>query len=168
LSSLDTGWPGACPFSFAGSTNPSFPSYYRAAMPAAPKKKAIAKSGDESLYDRVQSLLAPYGTKMSSNTTCVKDKRNYTLISKKPAEMHGRKLDEVWFASVIEQKAYTGFYFLPIYTHPELKKELGAGLLKLLKGKSCFHLKSLDAALEADIASALKAGYEHYRKNKFV
>ncbi len=64
------------------------------------------------------------------------------VCSKKPMEIAGKKRDEIYFASIIIQKGYVGFYFFPVYTDEGLKKELAPELLKCLKGKSCFHKKS--------------------------
>ena len=37
---------------------------------------------------------------------------------------------------------------MPVYVDTGLKDVFGQDLLKLLKGKSCFHIKTLDASLE--------------------
>lgn len=55
---------------------------------------------------------------------------------------------------------------MPVYTDTDLKDVFGAELLNLLKGKSCFHVKTLDAKLEKQIASALKKGYQLCKKKR--
>jgi hypothetical protein len=45
-----------------------------------------------------------------------------------------------------------------------VKKKISPTLLKLLKGKSCFYLKSLDTSLERDIGVVLEAGAKYYRQ----
>jgi len=93
---------------------------------------------------------------------------NFTLVSKKPWELDGRKYAEAWFSCVVEQKAFVGFYFMPTYTHTEIKRVFSPALLKLLKGKSCFHVKKLDKDLQADIAKALKAGFDLYKQKGMI
>lgn len=94
--------------------------------------------------------------------------RRYELWSTKDVEIAGRKRSEVFFAAVIIQKSYVGFYFMPVYAAPEMKRVFAPELLGLLKGKSCFHIKSLDAHLMARIKSALAKGFRLYKKNGWV
>ena len=80
----------------------------------------------------------------------------------------GRKRKEVFFAGLIIQKSYVGFYFMPIYTDTDLKEIFKPELLKLLKGKSCFHIKKLDDELKRQIEEALEIGYELYKKDEWI
>ena len=57
---------------------------------------------------------------------------------------------------------------MPIYTNIQLKKTFNPELLKLLKGKSCFHVKVLDESLEQQIDEALKIGHELYKKRGWI
>jgi len=57
---------------------------------------------------------------------------------------------------------------MPIYVEPELKEKLEPKLLKLLKGKSCFHIKSIDKELENEIFDALQKGYKLYEENEWI
>ena len=49
-----------------------------------------------------------------------------------------------------------------------MKKIFAPELLALLKGKSCFHVKTLDAKLETQIRRALAAGFRLYKKRGWV
>ena len=94
--------------------------------------------------------------------------RYFDLWSLKDVVIEGRKRKEVYFAGVIIQKSYVGFYFMPVYAVPELSTVFAPELLKLLKGKSCFHVKSLDETLEGQIRAALKTGFELYQRRGWV
>jgi hypothetical protein len=98
----------------------------------------------------------------------VDEPAHYELWSIKPVEIAGRKRSEVYFGGLIIQKAYLGFYFMPVYTHEDHKSVFHPGLLRLLKGKSCFHIKQLDPVLSSQIEEALKIGFEIYHKNGWV
>jgi len=100
--------------------------------------------------------------------TKMNDARRFDLWSEKDIVIAGRKRTEVCFAAVIIQKSYVGFYYMPVYTNPEMKKMLAPELLALLKGKSCFHIKTLDAKLEMQIQRALAAGFRLYKKRGWV
>ena len=73
-----------------------------------------------------------------------------------------------YFASAIIQKGYVGFYFMPVYSTPEMKDLFPPELLSLLKGKSCFHIKKLDKKLLAQVRKALKDGYKLYKTREWV
>jgi len=92
----------------------------------------------------------------------------YELWSIKDVVYAGKKRKEVFFASVVVQSTYVGFYFMPVYTDTAMKKFFKKELLSTLKGKSCFHIKQLDARLIAQIMDALKRGFALYKKNKWV
>ncbi|MNL75547.1 hypothetical protein D3C87_2013720 [compost metagenome] len=66
------------------------------------------------------------------------------------------------------KKGHVGFYYMPVYAEPEMKKVFDPILLKLLKGKSCFHIKKLDDELLAHIESALAEGYRLYKEKGWV
>jgi len=95
-------------------------------------------------------------------------KEKYELWTDKEVNIAGKKKKELFFAGFTLQKNYVSFYFMPIYIEPELKEKLDPELLKLLKGKSCFHIKSIDQELENKINDALQKGYNLYQKNEFI
>jgi len=92
----------------------------------------------------------------------------YDLWSFKDLVIAGRKRKEIYFAGLIIQSKYVGLYYMPIYTDTSLKDVFKPKLLKLLKGKSCFHIKQLDANLEKQIEEALKKGYSLYKKRGWI
>jgi hypothetical protein len=49
-----------------------------------------------------------------------------------------------------------------------LAKRIPAELMKTLKGKTCFHIKTLDATLKRQIADALKLSFDFYQKQGWV
>ena len=90
--------------------------------------------------------------------------KNKVLISTKPKT----KPKKIYFAGIIIQKNFVGFYYMPIYSQTNLKKYFEPELLSLLKGKSCFHIKKLNPKLKTQINDALKLGFEKYKKRNWV
>ena len=135
-------------------------------MPATAAPAKIAKT---SVYDQLEALIKTYAPPFNM---CPKPKvgtkRWYGLCSEKDVEIAGRRFPSVHFASVIEQKDFVGFYYMPVYMSPQLKKEISPRLLKLLKGKSCFHVKEVDGELLSEIKSALDVAVKQYKKNGWV
>jgi len=75
---------------------------------------------------------------------------------------------EIFFAGLIIQKDYVGFYFMPVYAATGLKPGFKPELRRLLKGKSCFHIKKLDEELLLQIQEALSVGYGLYQERGWV
>lgn len=117
------------------------------------------------IYNKLKVLLKKYEGKLKPKFDL---DSKYDLWSFKDVEIDGRKRKEVYFAGLIIQSKYVGFYYMPIYTDTDLKDVFGLELLKLLKGKSCFHVKKLDATLLDQIEFALKEGYKLYEERAWV
>ena len=136
-----------------------------------PAKAVPAKTAPlADVYDRLQALLKSYAPPFTVGPGGkVGSKRHYDLVSTKDVVVAGRKHSGLWFASLIEQKAYVGFYFMPVYMAPsEFRSKLSSRLRNLLKGKSCFQVKSLDSELLADIKAALDLAQKHYQREGWV
>ena len=117
------------------------------------------------VFDTLKSLLQAYVPPMIFK---MNDEANFDLWSIKDVVIYGRKRSEVYFAGLVIQKSFVGFYYMPIYARPELKSVLAPELIKLLKGKSCFHIKKLDDALLEQIRAALDTGYKFYQQNDWI
>jgi hypothetical protein len=92
----------------------------------------------------------------------------FDVYGKKKVTVGKKLFDGMYFASLIIQKNFVGFYFFPIYTHPHEFKELAPELKKCLKGKSCFHITKHDEKLFSQIKDMLKKGIQIYKKEKWV
>lgn len=119
------------------------------------------------IFQTIRAVLQPYTALGFSNR--INSESTFDLWSDKEVFFAGKKRNEVYFAAVMIRKAYVGFYFMPVYAEPEeMKKIFDPTLLKLLKGKSCFHVKKLDDELLAHIESALAEGYRLYKEKAWV
>lgn len=132
-------------------------------------KKTISKKPNVPLllevFKEIKGIMKEYESKLNVR---INIEGKYDLWSEKDVEAFGRSYDSMYFAGITIQGGYVGFYFMPIYCDPELKKEFSADFLKLLKGKSCFHIKKLDEATLKEIKKALKIGYAFYKKRNWV
>jgi hypothetical protein len=120
------------------------------------------------IFDRLDEALSAYSPPLAARSGGISGKRDFQLWSEKDVEIEGRKRAEVYFAGVIGQKGYVGFYFMPVYTHAEQRDLFAPELLRLLKGKSCFHVKQLDDELLGHVGAALERGFELYRERGWV
>jgi hypothetical protein len=116
-------------------------------------------------FDSLKPLLEKYRPPLAAKT---ESERYFDLWSFKDLEIEGRKRKEVFFAGLIIQKEYVGFYYMPVYAEVEVKALLSPELLKFLKGKSCFHIRKLTPELVADIDRALQLGFARYQARGWV
>ena len=117
------------------------------------------------IFNAVKSVMSKYEKGLDvrdDSESC------YELWGKKDFEFMGRKRKGIQFAALLIQSTYVGFYYMPVYCHPDIKKIIGADLLRTLKGKACFHIKSTDDALMKQIGAAMKIGCDQFRKNKWI
>jgi hypothetical protein len=118
------------------------------------------------IFDEIKKMLAPYerGTMKLFGGSDGK----VGLISKKPVEILGRKREELWFASALVQKGYVGFYYMPVYMNPAVKKLVKPELLRCLKGKACFYIKEFDKEIFSQIREALAIGRKEWHQRGWI
>jgi hypothetical protein len=136
------------------------------AAPASAKASSL-----EDVYESLHKLLSRFAPPFKTSGGKVRGKRDLHLTIPKAVAVpgaYGGKPTEFAMASIILQKSYVGFYFMPIYMNPALKNKLSPSLNKLLKGKTCFYIKKLDADLLRDIQAALNEGMKRYKDRGWV
>ena len=119
----------------------------------------------EAIFEKVRTLVEKYNRNMDVRSDTP---TNYSLYGKKTVEAFNKEVDGMYYASVVINKNFIGFYFFPIYTHPEEFAKIPAELQKCLKGKSCFHIKVKDELLMSQIDSILDQGYQLYKKHEWI
>jgi hypothetical protein len=77
-----------------------------------------------------------------------------------------KKVDGIYFSTVVPKPKDVRFYFFPTYTHADhLVPNMPDNLKKCLKGKSCFHIKKLDSDLKQNIADLINTAVDLYKKD---
>ncbi len=84
-----------------------------------------------------------------------------------PGAYSGKPVD-LEVAAIIQQSASVGFYWMPLYIQPSLKSKISPALVKLLKGKTCFHITSIEPPMLDDIRSAVEHGANLYRERGWL
>ncbi len=126
-----------------------------------PKKKNPYVEIFKQLKPLLENYAPPLTAKKDSDT-------GYELWSNKELMIADIMKSEIFFAAFMVQKNFVSFYYFPIYTHPEIKKDLPPRLVNLLSGKSCFNITSLDDELLVDIEAALRYGFAFYIKQNWI
>src|SRR5579883_2966455 len=137
----------------------------RRAKTITPKKsesKSRAKTGEalEKVYEQLKQILEGHAPPFKLSNGGVRGKFSVQLVVPKPVALQ--------MAAAILQKGYVGLYLMCICMNEEVKRKISPALLKLLQGKTCFHLKSLDEGLKKDIEAALALGTQAYRERGWL
>ncbi len=135
--------------------------------------KAPAQAGGslESVYFEIEGILKRHAPPFLFQEVGVQNKKNAQLTVPKPVVIpgaYGGKPVPVQLAAVILQKGYVGLYLMCIYMNDAAKKKLPPNLMKLLQGKTCFHVKKLDDGLREDIEAALELGTKAYKERGWL
>jgi hypothetical protein len=117
------------------------------------------------IFDEIKPLMTAYLPPLVATTNY---ESRLELYTNKPVEINGRKKPNIAFAGLIIQSSYVGFYFMPVYSVIETKDFFKPELLKLLKGKACFHIKKTSPELLEQIREALRIGFEKYKENGWI
>jgi len=114
------------------------------------------------IQDRIISLLKDHQPSLK----IVADKADKFEVAGTVEVMQGKKkVDGHYFATVMPKPKDVRFYFFPAYTHKEELGELPENLQKALKGKSCFHIKTMDASFEKNLKTLIKKSIKLYKKD---
>jgi hypothetical protein len=65
-------------------------------------------------------------------------------------------------AGVRPGKRYVSYYLMPVYSSPELGREMSPELRRRMQGKSCFNFTSLDEALMTELEALTARGLDEY------
>jgi hypothetical protein len=111
--------------------------------------------GDSDTFEEVQArlraILAPYRDRLVENPI-------YGIGA--IGWPGGSKHD--YFAGTAARKAYVSFYFMPVYSHPDLLQDISPRLRKRMQGKACFNFATVDDALLTELEALVARGYERY------
>ncbi len=128
--------------------------------------KSAGQSHLVTIFEEIKKLMLPYAKGNLVMRGGVGGQM--AIVNETELEIYGKKRKEFWFAAILVQKGYVGFYFMPVYVCEPRKESIPNELMKTLKGKSCFHITKNDAVIMEQIKEALKLGYEDYKKRGWV
>ena len=122
------------------------------------------------IFDTLKEILETYSPPFSikAPSEALRKKRSFELTSYKKVVIAGRPKDEVYFAGIIHQKGYVGFYYMLAYSDPEVKARLSPEFLGHMKGKSCFYIKTVDKPVLDQVKKALDLGLDAYKKKGWI
>jgi hypothetical protein len=136
------------------------------AKPSAAKTKGSsglknASPGALSTFAALRAILSEFDGKLRVTRD---EPRGYELVSLAPTH----KGKPMYFGGVLIQKNYVSFHLMPLYTHPEIEKDISPDLKRHKQGKSCFNFTEPDLLLFVQLAALSVAGYRVYQQKGWV
>jgi hypothetical protein len=128
----------------------------------------------EGTYRTVAKILKMSGTK---HKLLIRDRLLVSAAKAHKAQMHlygkddiiigNRTKQKTYVAGVVANKGYVGLYTMGVYAFPQ-EFDLSPALRKMLKGKSCFHIKTLDTSLMKDIEQLIEKNISIFKREKWI
>jgi hypothetical protein len=84
----------------------------------------------------------------------------YQLSSRTLKDRIGRPL---FVAAVQTKKNYVSYHLMPIYTLPDLMKDVSPRLRKRMQGKSCFNFTTIDDAQVRELTGLTREGIKRFK-----
>ena len=112
------------------------------------------------IFENLKTILKPYAKAM----TIKQDTENAFYLDAPYSEKWKKDL---YFGSVHIKKNYVSFYFMPVYMHPDLLKNISPELKKQMQGKSCFNFKKIEKPLFEELRQLTKQGFERFMKENY-
>lgn len=95
------------------------------------------------------------------------EEKGFEVAGTKEAMQGKQKVSGYYFGSVVAKPKDIRLYFFPIYTDPDAFS-LSPDLKKMLKGKSCFHIKKLDDELISEIREMMGKAVGIYQEKDLI
>ncbi|MBN8658575.1 MAG: hypothetical protein J0M11_22760 [Anaerolineae bacterium] len=112
------------------------------------------------VFKHLKAILTPYAKTM----TVKQDTDNAFYLDASYSEKWKK---ELYFGSVHIKKNYVSFYFMPVYMHPDLLKDISPDLKKHMQGKSCFNFKTVEKSLFDELKTLVKQGHERFLRENY-
>ena len=125
------------------------------------KSIIMTKNVDE-IRERLISILREYPDVLR---VAVDTKEKFEVTGTIEAMQGKKRVEGIYFSSVVPKPKDVRFYFFPTYTHKDQLGELTDNLRKSLKGKSCFHIKWLNDDFENELRALVKKAVTLYQND---
>lgn len=123
---------------------------------AAKATKGADEKGHAGVFEALRSILQ----RRAGDLVVVHDTPdNYYLDTR----MKGPNGKPLFFGAARAGRAYTSFYLMPVYAHPELLGDVSPELKKRMQGKSCFNFKTSEPALFAELETLTGRCFERWK-----
>lgn len=114
------------------------------------------------IREKLKSILTSYDQSLRVR---VDKEANFEVCGTIEAMQGKKKVDGMYFASLVPKPKDIRWYFFPSYTHADRFENLSSEMQKMKKGKSCFHIKQLNDELISEIEEMVATGVTAYQED---
>lgn len=75
---------------------------------------------------------------------------------------------QLYFGAVKINRNYVSYHLMPLYVNLQLLDEVDTGLLKRMRGKSCFNFRNVKEIPRQDLVSLTRRGYDFYIEAGYI
>lgn len=94
---------------------------------------------------------------------------NFQVSGTIPTMQGKKKVDGIYFASVVPKPKDVRFYFFPLYTHKDqIDPLLTDETRKFLKGKTCFHVRFLTPEIEENLQALTDKAVHLFQQDNWL
>jgi hypothetical protein len=127
----------------------------------------------EEIFSKIKDIFEKHSEGLTVKTEIIGSRAKaikpaYHLYGSEEVSLFGKKPQKTYIGGVIKQKNYVSFYLMPVYSHPELLKEIDQDLKKDLKGKSCFNIKKTTSESLDQLEDILEKGIRLYKEENWI
>ena len=120
----------------------------------------------EEIAEKLKSILQKHGSVFRVTS---EQPKNYQVSGTIPTMQGKKKVDGIYFASVVPKPNDVRFYFFPLYTHKEqIDPLLTEPTRKFLKGKTCFHVRFLTPEIESNLQALTDKAVAIYQQDNWL
>ncbi|WP_438027539.1 hypothetical protein [Sorangium sp. So ce233] len=123
---------------------------------AAKATKSADEKGDTGVFEALRSILK----RRARDLVVVHDTPDNYYLDTRTKGPNGKPL---FFGAARAGRAYTSFYLMPVYAHPELLGDVSPELKRRMQGKSCFNFKTSEPALFAELETLTGRCFERWK-----
>ncbi len=77
------------------------------------------------------------------------------------------KKKNAYFAGIVQQRTYVGFYFMPPYTERGFMEDFSNAMKRRLRGKSCFHFRTA-GEVTSEVDRLLRKGFKLFKDKGMI
>jgi hypothetical protein len=120
------------------------------------KSPATGKDAFDATFDTLRGVLSQFVPELRVQ---IDEPGEYQLSSQTLKDRIGRPL---FVAAVQSRKNYVSYHLMPVYTSPELLKNVSPDLRKRMQGKSCFTFRTIDSQQVEELSRLTREGITRF------
>lgn len=128
----------------------------------------------EGIYEKLEKILKGSAKKhgllvkkTTLDSVAKNPKTQLHLYGKKEVQIFKNPKRLTYVAGIMQHKNFVGFYSMAVYAFPK-EFSLSPELKKIMKGKSCFNVRTLDVKMMKEIKDIVEKNIKIFKKEGWI